>query len=114
MDDDELWHNERRLWLEGADAYDTLLSPDAIMTFGGAVGILHGNTIVESLRGVPRWQEVDMDQTILTHPDPDTAVLAYRAVAARADQAPYTAWCSSVYRKADGRWRIVSHQQTPA
>ena len=42
----------------------------------------------------------------------DLLVLAYKARGLRDGAAPYDAECTSTWRKAGDRWRLVQHQQT--
>lgn len=114
MPDTNPWDLERRLWLEGAAAYEALLDPACVMVFPAPVGVLSGPAIPQSLAGAPRWAEVEMEDAHVARPTDDLAVLAYRAVARRAGDPPYRAWCSSTYGRTDGVcWRLVQHQQTP-
>ena len=99
---EKLWNNERRLWLEGVSVYHELLP----------VGIMQGDTIAESLQGVPRWTDVQMTEQSTSAGD-DTVVLAYRAEGHRENSDPYFAYCSSTYVRQENGWRIIQHQQTP-
>ena len=42
-----------------------------------------------------------------------TIVLAYKATGRREDAKSYSALCSSTYVRDDGRWKLLSNQQTP-
>jgi hypothetical protein len=106
---DELWTTERRLWLEGAEAFAAVLDPGCLMVFPDPVGVLAGRAILDSLEGAPRWAEVTMDARRLARPGADTVVLVYYATGHRDGAEPYRAWCSSTYV----RGRLVQHQQTP-
>ena len=55
-----------------------------------------------------------MAETHAAPPSEDLLVLAYKVRGRRDGAAPYDAYCTSTYRKADDRWRLVQHQQTPA
>lgn len=107
----ELWDIERRLWLEGSEAYDQLMTPDCVMAFG-PTGILQGQEILESLRQSPRWSDVQMSDQLEARPADDIAILAYRAAALRDGAQPYVAFASSTYVCIDGYWWIAQHQQT--
>jgi len=108
-----IWESERRLWLEGSEAYDELLHPRCIMVFADPVGVLKGDAISESLKGVPRWTEVEMAEQSSSGDEGNVVVIAYRAKARRGDAAPYDAYCSSTYIRNHESWRIIQHQQTP-
>jgi len=109
---DPIWTTERRLWLEGADAYADLMAPRCIMAFA-AMGVLEDAAIVESLRGAPRWAAINMTQQVMAEPAEDVIILAYTAQARRDGAEPYSALCTSTYLRLDGQWRIAQHQQTP-
>ena len=107
-----LWNTERNLWLEGEDFFARNMSEDAVMVFPGPTGILKGQSLVEGLRAAPRWKTVEMDGCEHALHE-GCAVLAYRAMAQREGEEPYTALCMSIYEDQDRGWRIVAHQQTP-
>lgn len=112
MNDQDAWSWERRLWLEGADAYEALLHGDCVMAFPAPVGLLKGADIVRSLENAPRWDSVSMDETVARTAE-GTVVLGYRAEGRRGMDTPYRAYCTSTYRLCDGQWRLIQHQQTP-
>ena len=114
MDDDDLWTAERRLWLDGAEAYAQVLDPACVMAFGPPVGLMSGPQIAESLKGAPRWARVEMAQQRAARASQDVAVLAYHATANREGGEPYQAYCTSTYRRDGETWRLIQHQQTPA
>lgn len=107
-----LWDIEHRLWLEGADAFEESMAIEGIMAFG-PTGILVNADIVASLRGAPRWTDVTMSERFEARPTEHVSVLGYRALADRDCASPYEALCTSTYIEADGKWRIIQHQQTP-
>lgn len=109
---DDIWSIERRLWLEGAEAYDECMAPDCVMAFAG-IGVLRGPAILESLREAPRWQDVVVSEQVEARPTDEAAVIAYVAEASRGEGKPYRALCTSTYVLADQRWTIAQHQQTP-
>lgn len=111
---DEVWAAERAFWLEGPETAAKLLHDACLMAFAG-VGVLRGAaSILQSLAGAPRWAELEISEEAQSRPADDLVVLAYRARARRQDAPPYEAWCTSVWRRETGAWRIVQHQQTPA
>jgi len=109
---DPLWEIERSLWLDGVDAWRRQLGKGCIMAFA-PTGAMQDEQIIESLRDAPRWQSVEISDTVLTRPTDNTAILAYHAVARRGDNTPYWALCTSTYVATGGDWKIVQHQQTP-
>ena len=104
---------EERFWAAGEDHYRDALDPACVMAFPAPAGIIEGPAIAQSLAGAPRWASVTMAETRIGRPSDDLLVLAYRARGRRDGAAPYEAYCTSTYRKAGGRWRLVQHQQTP-
>jgi len=112
--DPEIWSIERRLWLEGAPAFEDLVDRRCVIAIGAPIGILSGgDRIVASLSSAPRWESVTMTESTIGSPDSSTRVLAYRAEAKRPGAAIYSAYCTSTYRQQKGRWRLIQHQQTP-
>ena len=109
----DLWSNERRLWLEGVDAYAELMAGECTMVFG-PVGILGRQAILDSLRDAPRWDEVSLSAQVRAVHGQRTVVLAYRVSASRdAEGDAYNALCSSTYVFENSQWRLAQHQQTP-
>ena len=109
---DDIWTTERRLWLDGADAYAELMAPHCVMAFG-PMGVLQDGAIIDSLRKAPRWSDVTMQDRVLAQPNESVAVLAYAAEGRRDGAEPYRALCTSTYIRMGDTWRIAQHQQTP-
>ncbi|AFL52975.1 hypothetical protein CO676_08190 [Sinorhizobium sp. BJ1] len=110
MDDREAWELERRLWLEGAGAYQHLLDDECLMAFA-PVGILVGVEIIRALDGAPRWKNVEMTEQRSARPNDSVLVLAYRAEARREPDVFYAAYCTSTYARTGEDWRLIQHQQ---
>lgn len=108
---DDLWTEERRLWLDGAPAYRQLMHPDVLMVFPMPGGPLDHDAVLSSLEGVPRWSEVHFADRRVTDLGA-TRILVYTAEARR-DADTYSAGCASVWTRSDAGWRLVLHQQTP-
>lgn len=108
----DIWEIERALWLEGADAYQAHLAPNCLMAFG-PMGIIADGAIVETIRNAPRWSDVIMSSQTLVEPADGVAIIAYSAQGERDGETAYRALCTSTYVKAEGRWAIAQHQQTP-
>ncbi len=113
MDDAEAWALEERFWTGRAPAFDKLLDPACLMAFPGK-GVMRAADVLESLAGAPRWASVEMAERHVGRPAPVLIVLAYKACGLRDGAAPYTAHCTSTYRRDGGRWLLVQHQQTLA
>jgi hypothetical protein len=67
--------------------------------------------ILQSMSG-QLWSSCDLSDRRVFHPAPDTAVVAYSAVAGRAGTDPYSALISSVYVRRQDGWKFTLHQQT--
>ena len=109
----ELWELEERFWLDGAETFRKKLSNDAVMVFPYPAGILQGEAIVDGLDATPRWRSVVMSDRVFRQRG-NTALLAYRASAERADEDIYEVLCASTYVQDGDDWQLISHQQTPA
>jgi hypothetical protein len=113
MDEEAAWALERRFWLEGISAYDELLDPACLMAFPG-MGVMRAAEILDSLKGAPRWQSVEMTGRSLGRAGDAVLVLGYTAEGRREDAEPYRCFCTSTYCAAGSRWKLVQHQQTLA
>jgi hypothetical protein len=108
----DIWSSERRLWLEGINAYKELMTTECVMAFG-PMGVMGPEDIIEALRKAPRWTDVEMAGQTKAVQAENVVVIAYRARSTRPDADPYEAICTSTYVRVDGHWRIAQHQQTP-
>jgi hypothetical protein len=105
---------ERQLWNADEEFYRDTLSEDAVMVFPEPTGILDRSAVLESLGGADRWRRIEFDDERLLNIGDDSFQLVYLAVAERSeDGSEYTAFITSTYVRADGSWRLSSHQQTP-
>lgn len=107
----ELFDLERRLWLEGAEAYQQLMHRQALMLFPPPTGIMDAPKITAGIATAPRWTRVDFSDRQMRQAG-YSAVLAYQARAEREGQA-WAALCGSAWVREGGRWLILLHQQTP-
>ena len=70
---------------------------------------------LRTARGADATDAVDgVQASVLVPLGDDAAVISYKAVAERSDDAPFKAWVSSTYVKRDGKWLLAFHQQTLA
>lgn len=113
MDEDVAWRLEERFWLEGTTVYDTLLDPECLMAFPG-MGVMRAAELLDSLKGAKRWTSIEMTERALGRPGDAVLVLGYTALGRRDGAAPYLAFCTSTYRRDQGMWKLVQHQQTLA
>ena len=102
---------ERRLWLEGSEAFDKIMAPECFMVFPKPIGILTRQEILASLGNFARWDEVTIEGGPWQLPTENVVVFSYEAQAKRGEQ-PYAAFCSSTYVFIGQVWRIVLHQHT--
>ena len=111
--DEDLEALERTFWFGDADHYRARLTDDCLMIFP-EMGLVGREALIAGIESGPRWATVSFETWRRSDPAPGTALVAYRASAMRAGMsAPYRVDCGSVYVRADGRWRLAFHQQTP-
>ena len=103
---------ERRLWLEGPQAYRELVSEDATIVVPMEGGILDREGCLAAIAAAPRWREVVIDGARTSSPAVGLTMIAYRAEARR-DGPAWRALCSSLWRETPQGPRLVHHQQTP-
>ena len=113
MEDEAAWKLEERFWLEGSTVYDALLDPECLMAFP-QMGVMRAAEVLDSLEGAPRWTSVEMADRTIGRPGDDVLVLGYRATGRREGAEPYLTLCTSTYRRNEGAWKLVQHQQTPS
>ena len=77
------------------------------------LGILKTDRILECLKKVPPWDEVEMSSRSIGRGGNDTSVIGYQAKGSRAGSDAYSCLCTSTYRNDNGRWLLIQHQQTP-
>lgn len=115
---DDLLELEREGWralaTDGAAAtahYDRVLADEVLVLLPGGLVLDDRQAVVESMGGAP-WDRYELSDERVLPLDPNAAVVAYRASAARGDTT-YAASFASTYVRQDGRWRLAVHQQTP-
>ncbi len=109
----DLWDLERRLWIDGQEAFTDYMDLRALMIFPEPIGMLYDGDILAKLRMAPRWSEVSMTDRVERQRD-RLVFLNYRATADRDGHGPYNAMCTSVWQRVQCGHRIVAHQQTPS
>jgi uncharacterized protein (TIGR02246 family) len=95
----------------GAAFYEELMADDGLMVFPGLV--LDKRNTVRAIAGERPWARFELSDLRVTRATPDAALVTYRAVSQRGEEAEYRALMTTVYARRDGRWRLVLHQQTP-
>lgn len=105
---------EEGFWGGDADYYRQNLTRDSLMTFAEPVGVLTTNETISSIASSQRWADFRFDEVRVIQPAENVAILSYRAVARREDDASdYSALASSVYIRDGDSWKMAFHQQTP-
>jgi hypothetical protein len=104
---------ERRFWMEGEDFFRARLAPGCVMVLPEPGGVLEGPAIVAAVVDRPRWASVRIDAVHLVTPAEQSALLVYRASAARPDAPSYHLHATSLYVLQDSVWLLAFHQQTP-
>jgi uncharacterized protein (TIGR02246 family) len=95
----------------GAAFYEELMADDGLMVFPGLV--LDKRDTLRAIAGERPWARFELSDVRVTRATPDAALVTYRAVSQRGEEAEYRALMTTVYARRDGRWRLVLHQQTP-
>lgn len=111
--ENELREMEDGFWRVDEDHYRNGLADDVVMVFGG-MGTLDRDAALASVADAPPWEEWSYDDVHVRRLGDTGALITYRTTARRpGSDGPYEAFLTSVYRREDGRWRLVLHQQTP-
>lgn len=77
---------ERRLWLEGSEAFDKIMAPECFMVFPKPIGILTRQEILASLGNFARWDEVTIEGGHWQLPTENVVVFSYEAQAKRGER----------------------------
>jgi hypothetical protein len=109
----ELLGIEEEFWQSAGDRdrYEANLAADAIHVFPGW-GVAARESVLEGVAQADSWESFTIGDPDVVELSNDTAALVYRARAQRADEPPYDAAITSVYRRRNGHWELVLHQQT--
>jgi Domain of unknown function (DUF4440) len=110
----ELLAIEQEFWDAAGDSqrYSAHLAGDAIHVFPG-MGIAERDEVLAGVAGADPWKRFKIEDVRVVALGDEVAALIYTANAERAGQSPYEAAITSVYRRRDGWWELVLHQQTP-
>ncbi|MDI6623196.1 MAG: nuclear transport factor 2 family protein [Brevundimonas sp.] len=112
-DDNDIWNLEERLWIEGPETWARLVHPNGVIAFTEPVGVLAEQQAGAGRLSAPRWASVHIVEQDIGWIDEDLVVLAYVGEGRRPGAPSCRALCTSTWRRDDGRWRLVQHQQTP-
>lgn len=108
---EEIVDIERRLAGGDVAAYREVCRDDAVFVMPGMVADLE--QAVSGLEQAGPWDEVELTGADVRRLGADAAVVLYRFEGRRGEMS-YAADMASSYVHQDGRWRLVTHQQTPA
>ena len=114
MDDARVWAFEDSLWRADEAHYRESIAPDYLLVVPMPPYVLVGEQAVEALAKTPDWQSVTFSGQHVSRPHEGLIVIAYHVEAEGGGEQPYSADCSSVYRRMGHEdWKVVQHQQTP-
>jgi ketosteroid isomerase-like protein len=110
----ELLELEEAFWRRAGDAdfYDANMTDDAFMVFPAPAGIMDRDATLAAVAAASPWITLEMAEVHVLEQG-DSAVVAYRAQARRAEGPEYNTYASSVYVNVGGDWKLAVHQQTP-
>jgi hypothetical protein len=95
---------------KGADHYAALMTEHALMVLANGQ-IMSRDEVVEALRDAPAWDTYTIDEPCVLAVTGDVRAVVYRSTATRGDTT-FTGAMTSVYVRADDRWRLALFQQT--
>jgi hypothetical protein len=114
MEDSRVWAFEESLWTASAEHYQESIDQDCLMVVPAPPYVLAGQQAIDAVKDTPRWSKVVFSQQQVSRPQEGLIVIAYKAEAEKDGAPPYTAHCTSVYRRlGHDDWKVVQHQQTP-
>lgn len=114
MDDTRVWNFEKSLWTCDAEHYRALIDDECLMVLPEPPYVLSGAQAIEAVSRTPRWSAVTLSGQQIARPQEGLIVVAYHVSAEREGVSPYSAHCTSTYRRlSHEEWRVVQHQQTP-
>jgi uncharacterized protein DUF4440 len=112
--DRELLELEEEFWRAAGsrERYEANVAPDAVHVFPGW-GVTELDRVLMAVEEVEPWETFAIEDPRVVVLSDDSAALVYTARGQRAGREPYVAAMMSVYRRRDGSWELVLHQQTP-
>jgi hypothetical protein len=109
-----VWAFEESLWTASAEHYQESIDETCLMVVPAPPYVLGGQQAIDAVKHTPRWSKVILSDRKVTRPQEGLIVIAYKAEAEKEGAAPYTAHCTSVYRRlGHDDWKVIQHQQTP-
>ena len=108
---------EGRLWTSDPAFYRETLLDDAVLVFAETGPVAKREALADVERRVRERRHssiVEFDRMQCVMPTDDSALVTYTAIARPSDGTDLTrAYCSSLYLRRDGAWKLAFHQQTP-
>jgi hypothetical protein len=110
---DELLAIEEDFWRAAGDRdrYSARLAADTIHVFPGW-GVAERNAVLAGVADASPWRRFEIEHPRVVRLGDDAAALVYTAHAERAGERRYHAAITSIYRRRNGTWELVLHQQT--
>lgn len=108
----DLVAEERKLWLEGADAFRAAMADDGVLVAPMPGGIMNREAALAMLAAAPKPADVVFSDLVTTDIAPGATALTYRADADY-EGARLSVFNTSIWREVGGAHRIALHQQTP-
>ena len=109
----DLEAEERRLWLEGAEAFRAAMAADGVLIVPTPNGIMDRDAALAMLAAAPTPDDVVFSNMVRTRIAADATALTYRADADYGG-AKLSVFNTSIWREENGAPRMALHQQTPA
>jgi hypothetical protein len=95
-----------------AKFYDGILAKEVLVLLPG-MAVDRRSTVVDSMHQAD-WTSFELSDERVLDLTEESAVVAYRVEARRADGSRYEALLNSTYVQEGGDWKLALHQQTPA
>ena len=113
MTDARVMELEKGFWGAAGDAgfYEEHMDEDGRCLL--PVGALDKRSTISAIGQAEPWSSFEFHDVTQQTPADGVALITYRATAHRSEQDEYRALVGSVYRRVDGSWRLLVHQQTP-
>ena len=105
---------ERAFWRSSGDQefYRTHVAEEGLFVL--SMGVMGKEEVVAAMAGADPWESFEIGDPSWVPVGDDVVGLVYEARARRSGgEAEYRANILSVYRRQEGNWQLILHQQTP-
>lgn len=105
---------ERAFWRSSGDQefYRTHVADEGLFVL--SMGVMGKEEVVAAMAGADPWESFEIGDPSWVPIADDVVGLVYEASARRGpDDDGYRAHILSVYRRQEGKWQLILHQQTP-